>query len=213
MKAIGSPFLALKLFFTRPRLFALGVFPGVFTFAASCAAVYWVWLKFLQEQNFWLALLTMMATLFLSWTTLGKIALLPVEDALIDECQRALWNEVRFIAAPFRWKRIGRDLLAALAGALLALVLLALSFVPLLAPLVFLCSGWIGSFSFLSPLYTRRAHSFRGQLTLFFRHPVANALLGIFLNFLLFVPVVNVFLLGYAQVLAALVHLQRETKT
>ncbi len=79
--------------------------------------------------------------------------------------------------------------------------------------MIFVCAGWIGSYSFLSTIYARREESYRGRLRLFFLRPVSNCLLGIFLNFLLFVPIVNVFLLGYAQILATLVYLRREHAT
>jgi uncharacterized protein involved in cysteine biosynthesis len=207
---IGLPFLALKLFFTRPRLFVLGVFPGLFTFAIASGATYGIWSALLQDRGLWLSLPAMMATFFLSWLLFGKLALLPVEDALVDECQRALHGELRLSSPPFNLRRLAREGIYSLLLVLLGLSLVLLAAIPFLALVQFVLGGWLAAYGFLSTIYSRRVSTASGRLTLFFEHPVSNFLLGAFLNFLLFVPVLNVFLLGYAQVLATLVYFKRE---
>ena len=209
---IRLPFLALNLFFTRPRLFALGVFPGIFTFVASCAAVITLWNLLLQGLSLWITLPAMMGTLFLTWLVVGHLALLPVEDALIDECQKAIWQEVRLPAPSFQISRLLREALFSLALGITGLLVLLLSFVPFLSPLTIALAGWLTAYSFLSPMYSRRDISFSKRWRLFFEHPFSNLLLGSALNILLFVPVLNVFLLGYAQVLAGLVYIDRENR-
>lgn len=206
---IWLPFQALKLFFTRPRLFALGVFPGIVTFAVSAAAVYGVWEWLLQSSSLWISVPSMMVTFLLSWISVGKLSLLPVEDPIIDEVQKATWGNVRLPAPPFSARRLLREAGISLLVAGLALLVLLLAFLPVLAPVQFVLIAWLSAYSFLSAFYGRAHPDLRGRVTLFFQHPLSNFFLGALLNVLLFIPVVNVFLLGFAQILATLVHLRR----
>lgn len=210
---IGLPFLALKLLFTRPRLLALGVFPGLFTLAASVALLYALWDHLLQGRTLWLVVPVLVISLLALWLVIGKLALLPVEDAIVDECQRAVLGHVALPAIPLTFRRVARDATMSTFLGLASVALLALDFVPALVPIDFLFTSWIAAYCFLSTIYARRVASPGGRLTLFFEHPVSYFLLGAGLNFLLFVPVVNVFLLGYAQVLATLVYLRHEHHT
>lgn len=206
---IALPFQAVKLFFTRPRLFALGVFPGIVTFLLAAASVYGVWEILLQASTLWISVPAMMLTFLLSWISIGKLSLLPVEDPIIDEVQRALYGEVRFPGPPLSVGRLGREAFYSFCVAGLALLVLLLSFVPVLAPLQFVLIAWLTAYSFLSALYGRIEPHARGRVSLFLLHPVSNFFLGALLNVLLFVPVLNVFLLGFAQILATLTHLHR----
>jgi uncharacterized protein involved in cysteine biosynthesis len=207
---IGLPFLALKLLFTRPRLFVLGVFPGLFTFAIAAGATYLAWHTFLQGKMLVIAIPVMMATFFLSWLLFGNLSLLPVEDAIVDECQRAVHGELLLPPQPITLKRLAREAFFSMLLVLLALFLVLLAEIPPLALAEFVAASWLGAYGFLSTIYSRRVGTASGRLTLFFEHPISNFLLGALLNLLLFVPVLNVFLLGYAQVLAALLYFKRE---
>ena len=206
---IALPFQAVKLFFTRPRLFALGVLPGVLTFALASAAVYGVWTAALQTATLWISVPVMMLTLLLSWISIGKLSLLPVEDPIIDEVQRAVYGEIRLPGPPLSLRRLAREAFYSLCVAGLAVFVLLLSFIPVLAPLQFVLIAWLGAYSFLSALYGRVEPHARGRVRIFFTHPVSNFLLGALLNVLLFIPILNVFLLGFAQILATLTHLRR----
>lgn len=206
---IWLPFQAIKLFFTRPRLFALGVFPGIVTFALSAAAVYGMWEWLLQASSLWVSVPSMMVTFLLSWISIGKLSLLPVEDPIIDEVQRAVWGSVRQPAPPFSVRRLLREAGISLLVAALAVLVLLMAFLPVLAPVQFVLIAWLSAYSFLSAFYGRAHPDLRGRVSLFFRHPLSNFFLGALLNVLLFIPVINVFLLGFAQILATLVHLQR----
>src|SRR5690606_36537357 len=95
---VGLPFLALKFLFTRPKLFVLAVFPGLFTFALSSIITYFGWQWLLQDVTLWLAIPFMMMMFLLSWLLVGNISLIPVEDYIVDECQRAYWQELRLPA-------------------------------------------------------------------------------------------------------------------
>jgi uncharacterized protein involved in cysteine biosynthesis len=204
------PLHAAQLQFTRPKLFALGLFPGLFTLVASIGVVYALWDNLLQGRSLWIVVPFLFVSLLLLWLVIGKLALLPVEDAIVDECQRALWGEVRLPSPRLTLKRLVREGLVSTLVTVGSLGILVLSFVPVLTPFEFVFTCWIAAYSFLSTIYVRRVESARGRLTLFFGHPMGHFLLGAFLYFLLFVPVLNVFLLGYAQVLASLVYFHEE---
>jgi hypothetical protein len=208
--AISLPLLALKLLFTRPRLLVLGVFPGLVTLAASIALVYALWDHLLQGKTTWLVVPVLVISLLALWLVIGKLALLPVEDAIVDECQRAVLGRVALPATRLTFRRVARDAAMSTFLGVATLALLALDFIPVLVPIDFVFTSWIAAYCFLSTIYARRVASPSGRLTLFFEHPFAYFFLGAGLNFLLFVPVLNVFLLGYAQVLATLVYLRHE---
>jgi uncharacterized protein involved in cysteine biosynthesis len=197
--------------FSHPKVLALAFFPGAFTFAVSVAAVYGVWVKFLAYSSLLVSMPVMMLTFLLTWLFVGKISLMPVEDLLIDECQKRVWGEVRLRGLPFGPVRFARELLYSGLVALAGLFFFLLSFIPFLAPGNLIVAGWLTAYGFLAPLYERKqAGRTEGRAALFFHHAPGNLILGMCLNVLLFVPVVNVFLLGYAQILATLVFLRRE---
>lgn len=197
--------------FSHPKVLALAFFPGAFTFAISVSVVYGLWSNFLTQTTLWVALPIMMLTFLLTWLVTGKLSLLPVEDLLIDECQRRLWGEVRIPGRPFGFVRLTRELGYSVLVAAAGFLFFVLSFIPFLAPANFLVAGWLTAYGFLAPLYDRKqAGRTEGRAALFFEHAPGNLVLGMGLNLFLFVPVVNVFLLGYAQILATLVFLRRE---
>lgn len=198
--------------FSHPKVLALAFFPGAFTFAVSIGVVYGVWTKFLAYTSLLISLPVMMLVFLLTWLFVGKLSLVPVEDLLIDECQKRVWGEVRLKGLPFGVGRFTRELIFSglVAGA--GLFFFILSFIPFLAPANLIVAGWLSAYGFLAPLYERKqAGRTEGRIALFFEHAPGNLILGMSLNVLLFVPVVNVFLLGYAQILATLVFLRRES--
>jgi len=199
--------------FSHPKVLALAFLPGALTFAASVGVVYGVWVKFLSFTSLLISLPIMMLTFLLTWLFVGKLSLMPVEDLLIDECQKRVWGEVRLKGLPFNAARFTRELLySALVGAA-GIFFFILSFIPFLAPANLIVAGWLSSYGFLAPLYERKQGGRSdGRVALFFEHAPGNLILGMSLNVLLFLPVVNVFLLGYAQILATLVFLRRESE-
>lgn len=206
---VHLPYQAAKILFSRPKLLLLGFFPGAFTFLLSAGSVYLLWATLLQESSLWISVPAMMLGFLLSWLLFGNLSLLPVEDAIIDECQRAIWGEVRVPSPPWGLRRVGRELGYSVFLALAVLFFFFLSFLPFMGPLNFLLASWITAYGFLSTLYARQADRVGGRLQLFFRQWAPNLALGIFINMFLFIPVLNVFLLGYAQILASLVFLRR----
>lgn len=208
---MNSPFRALSILFSGPKMIALAFFPGAFTFFLSAAATYGIWALLLQATTLWLSVPLMMMSFLLSWLVIGNLSLLPVEDLIVDECQKALWGEVRLAPLPLSVGRVFREIRFSLFMAFMAIFLFVLSFIPLVGAVAFIGTSWISAYSFMGLLYSRQDHPSRLQV--FFKHPLSNFLVGFFINLLLFVPLVNVFLLGYAQIFAALVYLERANKT
>jgi uncharacterized protein involved in cysteine biosynthesis len=204
------PFRAAKLLFTRPKLFFFALFPGIFTFAASAGAVYLLWAFVLQGMTLWLSVPFMMMGFLLAWLLFGNLSLLPVEDAIIDECQKAQVGEIRFRSPGMSFRRVGREAIFSVVLAVAGIIFFFLSFVPLLGFFSFLFAAWLTAYGFLGSLYARQNENLAERLRRFFRDGLANFFLGAFVGALLFVPIVNVFLLGYAQILASLVFLRRE---
>lgn len=209
---VHLPYQAAKLLFSRPKLLLLSFFPGAFTFLLSAGSVYLLWATLLQGSSLWISVPAMMLGFLLCWLLFGNLSLLPVEDAIIDECQRSLWGEVRVAAPPWGLRRLTRELGYSIFLAIAVLFFFFLSFLPLMGPVNFLLAAWITAYGFLSTLYARRAELVGDRLRLFFRHWAPNLALGIFINMFLFIPVLNVFLLGYAQILASLVFLRNSVE-
>ncbi|MCO5143499.1 MAG: EI24 domain-containing protein [Oligoflexia bacterium] len=207
---VNTPLKALRLFFGKPKLFVLGSLPGLLTFCLSSALLYWAWISFLGDTTLWLSIPIGMLLFLLIWLVVGNISLLPFEDPIIDECQRIKWSEVKIKSPPFGLRRIGREFIFSLFLILFALFSSIISFIPIIGWFSFLLATWLNAYSFLATLYARKEESFSGRIKLFFADIFHNTALGIFLTILLFVPVINVFLLGYAQILATLIFLDRQ---
>lgn len=195
----------------RPKLLLLSFFPGAFTFALSIAAVYGLWSAALTGASLWVSVPTMMLAFFIAWLIFGNLSLIFIEDTLIDQVQIARWGSVKIAAPPFSLNRILREAVFSLFVAGVAILLFLLSFIAFLAPLNFVFAAWLTAYGFLAAAYARKTSTARERVRLLMQDWFPNLLLGAFLNILLFVPIVNVFLLGYAQILAGLVFVERES--
>ena len=204
--------LAFKYLFTRPKLFFLGLFPGIFTFACSAVIVYFTWTFFLSDKSVWITLPIMAAEFFASWLLLGNLALIPVEDLIIDEVQKAHWGEVRIRGARMSLRRILQEIAFSILLAWISFVFILLSFVPALGIINFVIMSWLTAYSFSSTFLARREPRIADRCRHFFKSPLSNLFIGTELELLLFVPVLNVFLLGYAQILATLFFILREPR-
>ncbi len=203
---------AFSLLTRNFRLLALAFFPGTVTFLASLAAVYYSWSWFLSGHSLWIELPSAVLIFFLVWLVVGNLALLPVEDAIIDEVQKVTLGSVSIPAPKFSFRRVLRQFGFSLVVGFVTLVLFFASFVPGTWPITIACAAWITAYGFLSALYERSAATWKQKWEVFKKDWLANLGLGFFLNVLLFVPVVNVFLLGYAQILSTLVFLERRKR-
>jgi uncharacterized protein involved in cysteine biosynthesis len=204
------PFLALKLLVKSPRLLALGFFPGFFTLLASSVSIYFLWTVYLVSFSAWISYPVALLTFLLCWLAFGKIAMLPVEDPIIDEVQRLRLGSVVFPARSWSLLRILREICFGIFLGLSGIFVFVIGFFPVFSIFALIIASWISAYSFLAPIYDRRSNNLGERTSLFLRDGLANFLLGLLLNFLLFIPLVNVFLLGYAQVLATLVALRNE---
>lgn len=209
---ITLPFTALNTMLKSPKLLALGFFPGAFTLLASAGLLYGLWVLFLHSLTLWISLPVALVSFLLCWLAIGRISLFPVEDAIIDECQRLHWGDVRIPGPPLSVGRLLREMLYALVLGFLAVLVFVLGFIPLLSIFAFVLAGLLSAYSFLTPIYARKSQGMRGRFSLLFENLLPNLLLGMLLNVLLFVPGLNVFLLGYAQIFATFVFMKREEK-
>lgn len=205
------PFKALSYLF-RPKLLALGFFPGAITFSLAAIIVYAIWSLLLTATTMWIAVPIMMLVFLAAWLFLGNLSMVFIEDKIIDECQKIYWGELKLKSSPFQASKFFREIRYSFLLVTISCLLFVLSLIPALGILSFILLAWFTAFGFLSSLYARKTETLKGRLKYFFEDGLSNLILGMFLSFLLFVPIVNVFLLGYAQILASLLFFQREDK-
>ncbi len=210
---MSLPFRALKLLFGDFRLLVLAFFPGTFTFLASTALTWWIWSLWLNPLSWWLEIPGSLAVFFLSWLFLGNIALVPVEDAIVDRIQKIELGTVKWPAPSFSPARLGRELLFSLGVAFVGVLVLVLGWIPGVGAITFIFASLLTSYSFLATPYARITGSAGERIKEFGKDIPTNLILGLFLNVLLFVPLVNVFLLGYALILSTLVFIRRRKET
>lgn len=206
---IFLPFRALGILFSSAKMLLYGFFPGFFTFAASAFVVFLLWEFLLQTASIWVSIPTMMLGFLGTWLIVGNLSLLLVEDYLIDECQKAVFGKVVLPPAPFHWKRLVREVRYSLVLAFLGIFIFLISLLPIFGWLTILSTAWVTAYGFLSNVYAREEPDPSNRVRLFFQNWFTNFALGFGINLLLFVPVINVFLLGYAQILATLLYCQR----
>lgn len=206
------PFQALKLLFTKPKLLALSLVPGLFTLASSLLLVFILWHYWLSTLAFWLAAPTSIIFFLVLWLIVGNLSLIPVEDAIIDFCQKETIGKIIYPAHNFRIKHMAREGFYSIALALFAVFVFLLGFFPLFTLVSFLLAALLTSYNFSRPILVRITENRAKQIAIYFESIASNLLLGVFLNFLLFVPILNVFLLGYAQILTTLLFLKNQGK-
>ncbi len=205
---IFFPFRALGILFSSVKMVLYGFFPGFFTFALSSFVVFLLWELTLQTASLWISIPAMMLAFLGTWLIFGNLSLLLVEDFLIDECQKVVLGKVEIPAAPFHWGRLFREVRYSLFLAVAGLFIFLISLIPFFGWLTLLSTAWVTAYGFLSNIYTREEADPANRIRRFFQNSISNFILGLGINFLLFVPVINVFLLGYAQILATLVYLE-----
>jgi uncharacterized protein involved in cysteine biosynthesis len=210
---IFLPFKALGILFSSLKMIAYGFFPGFFTFSISSLTVYLLWEFSLQGVTLWFSIPTMMLAFLGTWLIFGNLSLLFVEDFLVDECQRIALGKVVIPSTPFSLNRLFREIRYSLFLAISGLLVFFISLIPIFGWITVLSTSWVSAYGFLSNVYSRKEADPQIRIQLFFRNWISNFVLGFGINILLFVPILNVFLLGYAQILATLVFLEREKKT
>jgi uncharacterized protein involved in cysteine biosynthesis len=199
------PLLALRLLFRRPQLFLLSLLPGALTLGCSFFLAKQVW----KIGNTFAPLLAV-AVFLISWLAIGNIALLPVEDFIIDHVQLALFARVKLKARHISVRRVFKETAYGFALAIIGVMIFLTDLLPGMAFLNFALTCLLLSYSFLSTLYSREHQSGLQRAKNFFKDAPANLILGAILSVLLFVPLLNVFLLGYAQILATLFYFRAE---
>ena len=212
MNYLRLPKMAFKLMFTSRYLVLLAFLPGLITLALTTVSLVGVWNLWLVDISRWISIPIAFITFPIFWLVYGNLATIPIEDPLIDQVQRKLWNEIRVPAPDFHPGRLTREIIYSVSISFLFFILVLISFIPGLAILSYIIAAWATAWGFLSPYYARVETSFGGKLGRFFGNTIGNTALGAFLNLLLFVPILNVWLLGYALVLSTLLELERHDR-
>jgi uncharacterized protein involved in cysteine biosynthesis len=203
---------ALAHFFKNPGLLLLGLFPGIATVLVSTGLSYWIWIQWLAAFSPWLGVPALILLFLVLWLAIGNLALLPVEDAIVDKAQKLALGRIVEPALPLSMGRILRELRYSLLIGLFSFFLLLLSFVPFLTAVTLAAAAWLNAYQFLATAYSRRHERLQDRLLLFVSRPLTHLYLGARLNTLLFVPFLNVFLLGFALFFASWVHYRSEEK-
>lgn len=206
-----APKIALQLMLRNKVLFVLAFLPGLITIVAASLGIFSIWNWWLASWDVYLFIKVFIAALIalILWLAVGNLALIPFEDPIIDLVQKDLLGEIRTPAQPLHIVRLMKEVFYSLTVSVFFLLLVLLSAIPGIALISYLVAAWVTSWNFLATYYARSTTNASSKLSLFFRNPVENAFLGAFINLLLFVPLINVWLLGYALILATVVHIRR----
>ncbi len=214
MKLFAAPYKAFQLLIKSPSLLALAFLPGAVALLLTVLSLLFAWQQWLGPMdNLWLSIPIILVLSPIFWIAFGNLAIIPIEDTIIDKVQLAVWNEVRIPSTEFHMKRMLTESVYSLSLTLFFLFLLLISFIPGLVILSYLAASWAIAWSFLAAYYARKSFTLRQKLKTFFSSPFTHFLLGAFLNLLLFIPIVNVWLLGYALILSTLVAMEQETSS
>ncbi len=144
---------------------------------------------------------------------LGNLLLIPFIDTIIDTAQKKAKGVVFLESLPFSLSRMLKEVLYTLIIAFILIGSLVLVFIPVIGQVVApIISMWALSMSSLTPMFER------ANMPLVQRVKVLNSILpstisygaGIFA--LLYIPIINVFLLGIAQASAVEFWVKHEGK-
>lgn len=212
-KVISAPKDALSLMLKNKSLLLLAFLPGVITITLTTLAMMSIWNWWIADTTWWYFIQLFVAGLIslILWLAIGNLALIPFEDPIIDRVQEHVWGEIRIPAPDFRLSRVVKEVGYSLAVSVFFLLMVLLSAIPGIALVSYVVAAWVTAWNFLATFYARSSFGSpaKDKIGMFFKDPVQNAILGAFINFLLFVPIINVWLLGYALILATLVHIRR----
>ncbi len=212
-KIVSAPKDALSLMLKNKSLMLLAFLPGVITIALTTLAMMSIWNIWIADTNWYFIIQLFVAALIslILWLAIGNLALIPFEDAIIDRVQEDAWGELRIPAPDFKFSRLLKEVGYSLAVSVFFLFLVVASAIPGVSLVSYVAAAWVTAWNFLATFYARSAKNAtaKKRISAFFKNPIQNALLGAIINFLLFVPIVNVWLLGYALILATLVHIRR----
>ena len=203
-------YIAIGLLFRSPKLFLLCLLPGIVTIALSFYSARYIVTHLLASSSLWIIMPVSLLSFLTFWLFFSAIALAPFEDAIINNAQLVAFNKLKLPQRKFNFLRSTKTIFFAFCLAAVSLVLILLSFVPGLNYLYLAFAPLITSLSFLLPIYDRKNYSTKKILAAFFKNISTNYLLGFFLQVLLIIPFVNVFLSGFALVLATIYFLERD---
>jgi CysZ protein len=215
---------AFALTFKRPKVFLLSLLCGAVTALCLLTSAYFLWgpARALADQvvgdgSGWrsalgvgLAVLLYLEMLAATWLTVPAMLLAPLQDPLSEAVEESLGD---FTAPPFSFSRAARGVGLSLSHTGLRLtlqllgylVLFPLNFIPVAGSVVWavvsaIWTMWWLAAEYLSGPMARHLYPFGQVLRTMRRRPALALGFGAALHLLLFVPVVNFFLVPLAVV-------------
>lgn len=208
---MGKMFIvAFEILLSRKKLLFIGALPAVLTLLFTIFGGAYLWS--IAFVNFGMVLkffATGFSILFL-WLSMGNVCLLMVEDIIVDECQAREWGSIRVPSRGMSARRVFKNIFFSVLLAFTGVLLAVLSFLPFLTPICLLISALFISFNFTNAFLSRLEPNNRKRLRRFLTSWFSYWILGVVLYLMLFFPLLNIFMLGYAQILATLVSMRIE---
>ena len=220
---LGLPVRALRLIFSTPRLLGLSLLCAAVTAATLAALLILLWPISSRLAQHWvgdggwrsyagagLSALLYLVLLVISALTVPSLVLAPLQDPLSEATETRLGN---FHAPPFSLRRMARGTLASVVHTSSRLVLTVIGF-ALLAPLNFVpgvgsalyaglstawAIGWVAA-EYLSAPMARHLLPFSSVLNAMRARPWLALGMGAALYVVLWVPILNCFLVPLAVV-------------
>ena len=189
------------------RIFILALLPGIITIFATLCSIFAIWEIFFSENSLWylLGMSILIGPIF--WILFANISLLFVEDTIMDKVQEVVWGKIRISSTKFSMRRLWLQVISTVCVLLIFLYFTTGLFI--FGPII---TAWLTAWSFLFSFYNRQGLSLKDSLSCFFKNILSNTFLGFTLMILLFVPFVNIFLVGYAIILSTLLAMKNVEK-
>lgn len=202
IRDFSLPFAMFRYVFTHKQLFFMSAIPSVVTVVALIGCEMAIWHS-LRGEGFWNLLLclgAMVISFIAGWIALGNMLLIPFIDPIIDSSQRRATGELFLPPLPFNLLRMLKEGLYSLLVVLVLIFSFPLIFVPIVGQVVGPALGmWALSMTSLAPMFERSEIGFMERARRLKAIMPATLSYGAGLWILLYIPLVNIFLLGIAQ--------------
>ncbi|GEM_PF-7063733 len=196
------PFILLKNIFSYKRLLSLSIVPSILTIILLIFSQIslWGYLRTTGFLNFIFSLMALSISSIVIWVILGNILLVPFIDAIIDASQKRAVGFIFLKSLPFSFTRMLKEIGYALIIIVILLLSIPIIFIPVIGQVIGPVIGmWALSFNALAPMFERNQIDFKHRFKYLNRIWPSTISYGAGLWILLYIPIVNIFLLGLAQ--------------